>query len=248
MAAMLETPSRVWRRIEAIEGQDMPSLPSLPAFEDSADHESETTDTSYDHPQDVLPIHSTPAAFSSHTMSTIRPPSSTASTARFAHSLASRSSKSVLSASRDNIVKQAKEESFDVSSIPSLPDMHQYNHDLDIRSSDQDTEHSSSPGAHSLRGFDGNVVEDVEGDLDLSDALQSVSRPHSPAMDDIATPSKKYDYSVSLRSEKKTGVAAIALRQNEARIIQTATIAHAYALFDSNNTLSVLFLFAFNSP
>ncbi|KAJ6454727.1 hypothetical protein C8R47DRAFT_1228578 [Mycena vitilis] len=31
----LETPSRIWRRIEAIEDRDMPSLPSLPAFGDS---------------------------------------------------------------------------------------------------------------------------------------------------------------------------------------------------------------------
>ena len=40
MAAMLETPSRIWRRIEAIEDRDMPSLPSLPPFEDSFDPET----------------------------------------------------------------------------------------------------------------------------------------------------------------------------------------------------------------
>jgi hypothetical protein len=34
MATMLETPSRIWRRIEAVEDREMPSLPSLPPFED----------------------------------------------------------------------------------------------------------------------------------------------------------------------------------------------------------------------
>ena len=39
MATMLETPSRIWRRIEAVEDKDMPSLPSL-SFEDSVDLET----------------------------------------------------------------------------------------------------------------------------------------------------------------------------------------------------------------
>jgi hypothetical protein len=37
---MLETPSRIWRRIEAVEDRDMPSLPSL-SFEDSVDLETD---------------------------------------------------------------------------------------------------------------------------------------------------------------------------------------------------------------
>ena len=40
MATMLETPSRIWRRIEAIEDNDMPSLPSVSPFEDSVDAET----------------------------------------------------------------------------------------------------------------------------------------------------------------------------------------------------------------
>ena len=36
MTTMLETPSRIWRRIEAVEDRDMPSLPSLSPFEDSS--------------------------------------------------------------------------------------------------------------------------------------------------------------------------------------------------------------------
>ena len=42
MATMLETPSRIWRRIEAVEDRDMPSLPSLSPFEDSVDPETHT--------------------------------------------------------------------------------------------------------------------------------------------------------------------------------------------------------------
>jgi len=171
---MLETPSRIWRRIEAVEGKDMPSLPSLPAFEDSADQSSESQEDSIIDLGNPQPIHSTPAAFSSHTMTTIRAPSSTSSTARFAQSIASRSSKSALSVSRGSVAKQPQEDSFNISSIPSLPP--DFGHD---------------------------VVEEIDGDLDLSDALRSLSRPNSPHGDDAPTPRKKYDYSVSLRSEKK---------------------------------------------
>ena len=46
MATMLETPSRIWRRIEEVEDRDMPSLPSLSPFEDSVS--SETPHTLYD--------------------------------------------------------------------------------------------------------------------------------------------------------------------------------------------------------
>lgn len=201
MAGMLETPSRVWRRIEAGEGQDMPSLPSLPAFEDSADQVSELNDES-NVLQEPLPLHSTPAALSSHTMSTIRPPSSVASTARFANSLASRSSKTA-SISRGSLAKQPqeREDTFDISSIPSLPDMNP-GIDMDIRSSDQDTTGSSVSEAY-VSAFAARIGEEVDADLDISEALRSVSRPGSPESLGAPTPQKRYDYSVSLRSEKK---------------------------------------------
>lgn len=116
---LLETPSRVLRRIDAAEGADMPSLPSLPGFEDSDEEESDISrnlhfnrtqsthphnlSTVYSEPEEPeeqaqlsLPVHSTPAALSSAT--TIRGqaynqhvPSSTASAVRFASSIASRS-------------------------------------------------------------------------------------------------------------------------------------------------------------
>ncbi|KAI0788909.1 hypothetical protein C8Q75DRAFT_879628 [Abortiporus biennis] len=189
----------------------MPSLPSLPAFEDSAEHpttaetESEA-DTSHD--LDLIsphPIQSTPAPLSSRTnASTIRPPASTGSTARFANSIASRSTKSSFSASRTNQYGRPSlppdDNSFDISSIPSLPDIHNGD-DMDIRSSDQYMETSRD----SLEP-DGYVPPPMGEDDDLediTDALRSISRSGSPPLDIGPTPKKNYDYSVSLRSEPK---------------------------------------------
>ncbi|TFY56456.1 hypothetical protein EVJ58_g7633 [Rhodofomes roseus] len=198
MAAMLETPSRVWRRIEAVESKDMPSLPSLPAFDDSQDaSESDTNLELNDESQDILPIHSTPA-LSTHTQTTIRAPSSTSSTARFAYSIASRSSKSALSASSASAVRPPPEESFDVSDIPSLPDVlgaPEYDDDLELRSSDQETEESSLP--KSPPPLDASASQGFDRDLDISEALRSISRPNSPEGDAEPTPQKKYDYSPS---------------------------------------------------
>lgn len=206
MAAMLETPSRVWRRIQDIEGQEMPSLPSIPVMEDLTEMPSETTDE-LEASRESNPITSTPAAFSSHhnTMSTIKQPLtlSAGSTARFANSIASRSSKSGIamsaSGSKGNMSKQQlanqqKQYSFDISMIPSLP---QPRDDVEIRSSDQDTQ-SSVTDAY-LPPMDTGV----EDDLDISEALQSISRSGSPVHPVVPTPRKNYDYSVSLRSEPK---------------------------------------------
>ena len=131
-APLLETPSRVWRRIEAIEGRDMPSLPSVPGFDESTES-TEGGDSSIplckdgdDDAIDLLgdaPIHSTPATVSSHT-TTIHGASRTNSTARFATSIASRSTKSAMSNSRSTSTKEFHPDSFDVSMIPSLPDIH----------------------------------------------------------------------------------------------------------------------------
>ena len=214
MAAMLETPSRVWRRIQDIEGQEMPSLPSLPPMEeDSTDNHTETTDD-LETSRETDPIHSTPAAFSSHTntMSTIKQPLalSAASSARFANSLASRSSKSAMSASgsRSSVSRQSaiyqpahQQYSFDISMIPALPQPHE---DADIRSNGQDTQSRDSSAADvHLPPLEATGLED---DLDLSDALQSVSRAGSPIEQYNPTPRKNYDYSVSLRSEPRVSL------------------------------------------
>ncbi len=199
MAAYLETPSRVWRRIQEDQDLDMPSLPSIPAFEDSAAPLSLADESSQE--EDMLlaspPMHSTPAMLS-RAGSTIRAPSSTSSTARFAQSIASRSSKSSLSVSRGVNSRFPADDSFDVSPIPKVSIDRDDSGEIEIRSSDQDTE-SSVPEVYLPPPLDDNL----DPDLDLSDALQSVSRSNSPGLDDGQTPRKKsdYDYSVSLRSE-----------------------------------------------
>ncbi len=207
-AAMLETPSRVWKRIQDVEGKDMPSLPSLPPLdEDSAYQPTDETDDQDLHlPLSPHPIHSTPAAFSHHSASTIKPPPSAGSTARFANSIASRSAKSSLSISGGSVANKGQLRnpppdlhSFDITSIPSLPDMrHDDDDDMEIRSSDQDMDESTRSSVH-----DQYLPPDDLGDdeLDITEALQSVSRSGSPP---IVQPSpKKYDYSISLRTEPK---------------------------------------------
>lgn len=204
MAGMLETPSRVWRRIQDNEGQDMPSLPSLPAFEDSGEHETEDTDEDEDVLPNSLPLQSTPAVSAHYkSASTIRPPSSTSSTARFARSIISRSSKSSLNSSRGNNTRQQSlppEESFDISAIPRLPNASSHLDFADIRSSDQESDGSIEELNPDL--YLPGVIED--DDLDITDALASVSRSNSPAPNIEPTPKKsKYDYSMSLKSEPR---------------------------------------------
>jgi hypothetical protein len=84
--ALVETPSRIWRRIEADEQNDVPSLPDLPSFEHSNDVNVTTTSVDLD---TSSPIQSTPAPSSA-----VRLQSNTPSTARFAQSIASRASRS----------------------------------------------------------------------------------------------------------------------------------------------------------
>lgn len=169
----------------------MPSLPSLPGFDYSGEMPTAMDETSIQD-ESFDPIHSTPAPLS-NIASTIRPPSSTKSAARFAHSIASRSTKSSASVSRGlsaSARSSAPDESFDISAIPSLPKNSAY----DIRPSDQSTDETEDFAQSGRLG-----IEDDE--LDISDALQDVSRSNSPEMG--PTPKKSYDYSVSLRSEPK---------------------------------------------
>ncbi|KAJ7066450.1 hypothetical protein C8F01DRAFT_1365974 [Mycena amicta] len=192
MAAMLETPSRIWRRIEAIEDRDMPSLPSLPAFPDSDNDEFDSHDDSAEshRSEGAFPIHSTPAASSHHA-------STTSSASRFANSIArtSRSSTGRSSIHRNAVQNSRAIDSFDVSAIPSLPDIHpergtgHYSEDKEVEQSKDSVPEVYLPPEEN----------DNDDGLSLTDALELVS---SPQRGD-ATPRKNYDYSVSLKSEPK---------------------------------------------
>ncbi|KAJ7105464.1 hypothetical protein C8R43DRAFT_1165567 [Mycena crocata] len=212
MAGMLETPSRIWRRIEAIEDRDMPSLPSLPAFGDS-DGENESLNQSSDrNDADEVdeqlsnmsaPMHSTPAP-SSHQASTMRAASSTSSTSRFANSIA-RTSRSSMgrSSTRGFSTRQSHPDSFDdVSAIPSLPDVQAERGTGDFSEEEFDRSRDSVPDVY-LPPDEDEEDEEGEQDVSLTDALESVSRTSSPQLfnRDEPTPKKNYDYSVSLRSE-----------------------------------------------
>ena len=84
--------------------------------------------------------------------------------------------------------------------IPSLP--HPPDDDGDTHTSDPDTE--SSVGDAYLPPID--PPTGMDDDLDISDALQSVSRSGSPVEPIDPTPRKKYDYSISLKSEPRVSV------------------------------------------
>ncbi|KAI0036219.1 hypothetical protein K488DRAFT_82325 [Vararia minispora EC-137] len=178
--ALLETPSRLIRRLEAREAVEMPSLPSLPAFDEDA--EEDTTDQSKD-PSDNDPLQSTPAPSSFQYTARLAAlqASGTSSTARFAHSIASRTSRS----SNVNSLKSSDncDLSFnEISAIPSVPRAY------DEPDSDMDFSED----------------EQADEDLSLSDALKDVSSVSAAIGSKPSTPhSKKGDYSgLSLRSAK----------------------------------------------
>ncbi|KAK0501582.1 hypothetical protein EDD18DRAFT_1066550 [Armillaria luteobubalina] len=192
----LETPSRIWRRIEAIEDRDMPSLPSIPGFDDSdgsIEAHTPTDDLSVSDVNVGTPMHSTPA-LSSHHSPASRNPSSVSSTSRFAHSYA-RSARSSAATSAPRGTKANASYSFDVSAIPSLPDV-QDEQGVLRQSKDSVPDVYLPPD-----GADG----DEEQDASISEALQSISRSSSPFSEQVQpTPRKNYDYVVPLRSEPKS--------------------------------------------
>lgn len=188
----------------------MPSLPSLPPFEDSEDVGFESSDAQSQSDQELhdmgTAVHSTPAA-SSHAAS-FRPASSTSSTARFAKSIASRSAKSstgpgdVASPGSASMAgRKPFSDSFNVSRIPSLPDIRAA---AGRRSNETDSEaEDAQHGVYLPTPEDG--FDDEDEDLSISDALQPISRSNSPAHSygKEKTPRKSYDYSISLKSEPK---------------------------------------------
>ena len=212
MAAMLETPSRIWRRIEAVEDRDMPSLPSLPLFDDSVDAEHHDYDDQFQEDFESVSsrIHSTPPSMHHTITSTVRHPPSTSSTARFAHSLASRSSKSSVALSNSNSrgisTRHSQHDSFEV---PSLPKIQSANVTGRYQEDDEEESTSSVPDVYLPPPDELEDDElDRKSDLSVADALESVSQTSSPpfspeAMEHQETPKKNYDYSVSLKSEPK---------------------------------------------
>ncbi|KIY44938.1 hypothetical protein FISHEDRAFT_67199 [Fistulina hepatica ATCC 64428] len=219
---MLETPSRVWRRIQEDEDREMPSLPSFPVLEDletdptsESDAEPGAEQAGEDHPSDDLsqlsaPIQSTPAPSTVHRSAvTIR--ANTSSATRFANSIArsanSRSTRSSIrsvSGMRRDVLQQ-QDETFDVSPIASI--QHEDSDGDDVMRASED----SIPETYLPPADD---VDDVSRNS-LADALQSISRSGTPpfsSLDDEPgpissleepTPKKYIEYTENLRSEPK---------------------------------------------
>ena len=100
--------------------------------------------------------------------------------------------------------RRSQHDSFDVSVIPSLPNI-DIRHYSDGEETDEAQSKESIPEGY-LPPEDDFDDRDAEQDISLTEALQSVSRtssPSFPAESFHATPKKNYDYSVSLKSEPK---------------------------------------------
>jgi len=206
MAGMLETPSRIWRRIEAVQDREMPSLPSLPSFDESEDEEeaatsrvipeeSEEDDDDFNSLANIsTPITSTPAPNHSHTAA-LHSHLSTASTVKFAYSIASRSNKSSIGP-----VTKSKKDSFDITDIPSLSAIPR-----DGATFDKDFEDDISRDV-GPRIYSPSRSEEMPNEYSISEALQSVSRSNSPPHTLSAkagTPKRNFDYEESLKSDSK---------------------------------------------
>ncbi|KAF5351346.1 hypothetical protein D9758_008042 [Tetrapyrgos nigripes] len=216
MASMLETPSRIWRRIE-VEGSrdDMPSLPSVPGFDDSGEDfnlsDALDLDDSAINPNGPIPIHSTPAAASHHSSrrSSIRAASSTSSASRFANSIAKLSNTGSINSRRlSTRPSSPSTDSFDISAIPSLPPGEEPYRGTSYFSGamDEDAEEDEeSKDSIPERYLPKETGEEDDQDASLSDALESISRATSPfpAEQDMGTPREKssyIDYQVPLKS------------------------------------------------
>ncbi|CAA7269241.1 unnamed protein product [Cyclocybe aegerita] len=213
MATMLETPSRIWRRIEAIEEQDMPSLPSLPPFEDSTgEDELQNVEMNEEsgHNMDTLStrIHSTPASTTHHNItSTFRAPGSSSSAARFAQSIESRSNRSLTGplSVRGMSSRRSHHDSFEVPSLPHIELAAATGHYSD--ETDEDMESRSSVSEVYLPPEEDESPDGGDRDFSLTDALESVSRsgspPFLPHVSREDTPKKGQEFSFSATSESK---------------------------------------------
>ena len=226
---MLETPSRLLRRIDALDDDDMPSLPPVPDFEDDSNilsssqissrsanprevsHKSGSSDVLHASDESI-PYQSTPTlSHLQRTVSTVRPPPSAKSSARFAQSLASsrsRSTRSAVSQSRNRSGGQFRDNTFDISEIPPVPA------DISTDSDDDYVGAMSLELANSKASIPINYQPQApsldEEELDLTEAMEDIIQSDSsfqPEDHSMDAPPRKggkyYDYEVSLKSEAK---------------------------------------------
>ncbi|GJJ11416.1 hypothetical protein Clacol_005649 [Clathrus columnatus] len=216
----LETPSRILRRIQALEAEDI-DLPSLPSFhyDDSGVHSSFKASTAApsmskrDIQTELEDIsereeshyESTPLPSSHGTRSTIRPLSATSSTRHFANSLRSSTQRKSPRQSFEAEEITSPRKDYDIESEPSLPNIYIQQSYIPETTSDQIVH----PSMHTS---------------------EIRSRTRSPLSFHTAqTPqSAKYDYSVSLRSESsqptpRPGPNALVRGPKEAILTRTRT-------------------------
>jgi len=189
---LLETPSRVWRRIQDAQHVDMPSLPSLPAIDDITDdvdssflpngNNNKRAELDDDH-LISLPVQPTPTLPSSR--HTYQPPPSRRSSAGQPSSILSQGlNKSTRSTPTVRFAD--KHETFEISAVATT-------------TSDFSGFHPHGGGADvddiNSKFIDGLALPDVDLSLGLDDALQPTSRSHSPVRRDSST--------VGLRSDSR---------------------------------------------
>ena len=189
---LLETPSRVWRRIQDAQHVDMPSLPSLPAIDDiTEDIDSSLLPLGNNdkraHVDDdlliSLPIQPTPTLPSSR--HTHQPPPSRRSSAGQTSSILSQgANKSTRSTATVRFAD--KHESFEISAAATTTSDFSGFQPLG-RDTDVDDINS--------KFINGLALPDVDLSLGLDDALQPASRSHSPLRRDSS--------SVGLRSDSR---------------------------------------------
>ena len=181
---LLETPSRVWRRIQDAQHVDMPSLPSLPAIEDITDDIDSSllplgNNDKRAHADDdlliSLPIQPTPTLPSSR--HTHQPPPSRRSSAGQTSSILSQGpNKSTRSTATVRFAD--KHESFEISAAATTTSDFSGFHPLG-RDTDVDDINS--------KFINGLALPDVDLSLGLDDALQPASRSHSPLRRDSSS-------------------------------------------------------------
>lgn len=197
----LETPSRILRRIKALEEEDidLPSLPSFPAYEDSDIHTSFKASTAApsfsrkdiqrelaDVSQKIqAPYESTHTPSVHGSRSTIRPPSTTPSAGRFANSFGSSTARKSPNQSLEASKSFSRKKDYSMESEPSLP--HIYVQQPYMPNSLEVTPALSEKFVHTSMH-----TSEIRSRTRSPLSFQTAQTPRSTAV---------YDYSVSLRSD-----------------------------------------------